>query len=149
MSLAPQAGGSRVQVAHQEAVHRRGHQRAECGYHLQRARRLRQRDADPDLTVSVSLTPETATVGTTVTATRTVTNNTATKQAVTVTATLTYPTGQTRTDVKKVSLAPGQTDAQTVLYTVDASYPKGTYTLTVAATNTHGTSSATATLTIT
>jgi hypothetical protein len=78
-----------------------------------------------------------------------VTNNTAERLAVTVTTTLVSPTEQTSRDTKKLILKPGQTDTQTLTYTVDASYAKGKYTLSVSATEQNGTSSATASIIIT
>jgi hypothetical protein len=108
---------------------------------------------NPDLTVSASLAsdgadPDVATNGNVVTATATETNNTVTKQSVRVVYTLTYPDpdGRVVTSAKQFTLAPGQTQTQSLAYTVDAADPRGTYTYTVSASDKRGTSSATATI---
>ena len=108
---------------------------------------------NPDLTVTASLAsnganPDQATNGDQVTARYSVTNNTAQRRRVAIKYTLQYPDGQTVTRSQKLTLAPGQTDADSFTYTVVSSFPRGTYDLTVSARDANGTSSATASITL-
>jgi uncharacterized protein YfaS (alpha-2-macroglobulin family) len=108
---------------------------------------------NPQLTVRVSAAsdgadPDRATVGDTVTVASSVTNNTARARSVTITYTLEDPTGRSQTHTEAVRIGAHKMFSRSFSYTVDASYPKGVYDLTVSATNSWGTSSATATLQI-
>lgn len=88
---------------------------------------------NPDLTVSVSLSAFTARVGDTVTETQSVTNNTAGDLFVTAVTTLTYPNGKTASRTEQFPLVAGDVATQSLTYTIDKSYQKGTYTLTLTA----------------
>jgi hypothetical protein len=110
---------------------------------------------NPQLTVSASAAsigtpdPDRATIGDTVKVDGSVTNNTAKKQSALVTVTVRDPQGSSiYSDSKNVSLGPRKTISNSYSYVVDESYQKGTYEVTVSATNVKGTSSATATLEI-
>ena len=108
---------------------------------------------NPDLTVSVSYTsnganPDQATVGDTVTLSASVTNNTARKLSVQLTAQVVAPGVQYTTPAVSVTLQPGQTLTQTASFTVESFLPKGTYSLTLSASDKNGTSSATGSITI-
>jgi hypothetical protein len=82
------------------------------------------------------------------TVTSSVTNNTASARSVTITYTLEDPTGRFQTRSETVRIGARKTFSRSFSYVVDESYPKGVYDLTVSATNSRGTSSATATLEI-
>jgi hypothetical protein len=110
-----------------------------------------------DLTVAVSVSnvggghdanPDTATAGETVTVNASVRNNTSRSQPVAVRATLTGPGGLEESYAASVWVSAGQTVRISYGVTVESSYPLGTYQLTVAASNRHGTSSATASIQI-
>jgi uncharacterized protein YfaS (alpha-2-macroglobulin family) len=108
---------------------------------------------NPQLTVRASVTsdganPDRATLGDTVTVARSVTNNTARARSVTITYTLEDPTGIYQTHTETVRIGAHKTFSRSFSYVVDPSYQKGLYELTVSATNSRGTSSATATLEI-
>jgi hypothetical protein len=84
-------------------------------------------------------------VGQTVTATATITNTSATRQNVTVVYTLTGPnTSLVRT--QKLNLKAGEAVTQSQSYTRDANDASGDYTLTVAASDKSGTTTASATV---
>jgi hypothetical protein len=102
-----------------------------------------------DLGVTVAFDQASATsgvnVGQTVTATATITNTLATRQSVTVVYTLTGPnTSLVRT--QKLNLKGGETITQSQSYTRDANDASGDYTLTVAASDKSGTTTASATV---
>jgi hypothetical protein len=112
---------------------------------------------NPDLTVTVSLTNsgggsdgnvDTATVNESITASGALTNNTSRSQSVKVTLTLTGPNGFQAS--YSVSVFVGAHKTVSVSYDVQVQeyYPTGTYQLTAAASNRHGTSSATASIQI-
>jgi uncharacterized protein YfaS (alpha-2-macroglobulin family) len=108
---------------------------------------------NPQLTVRASVTsdgadPDRATVGDTVTVASSITNNTARARSVTITYTLEDPTGRSQTHTETVRIGAHKTFSRSFSYIVDPSYQKGLYELTVSATNSRGTSSATATLEI-
>lgn len=103
---------------------------------------------NPNLAVSASLSPNTASNGDVVTATETVTNTSSATRTVTLRFTLTAPGNQIFSRSGQVVLKPGTTSNQTQTCTVDATYPRGAYTLRVDATNGKSTSSATATTTV-
>jgi uncharacterized protein YfaS (alpha-2-macroglobulin family) len=108
---------------------------------------------NPQLTVRASATsdggdPDMATVGDTVTVASSVKNNTARARSVTITYTLEDPTGRSQTYSETVRIGARKTFSRSFSYVVNESYPKGVYELTVSATNSRGTSSATATLEI-
>ena len=108
---------------------------------------------NPQLTVRASVTsdgadPDRATLGDTVTVASSVKNNTARARSVTITYTLEDPTGRSQTHMETVRIGAHETFSRSFSYIVDANYPKGVYELTVSATNSKGTSSATATLEI-
>jgi uncharacterized protein YfaS (alpha-2-macroglobulin family) len=108
---------------------------------------------NPQLTVRASATsngadPDRATLGDTVTVARSVTNNTAKARSVSITYTLEDPMGRSQTHTETARIGAHKTLSRSFSYIVDASYPKGVYELTVSATNSRGTSSATATLEI-
>jgi len=109
---------------------------------------------NPDLRVSVSLTsnnaadPNQAAVGDTVTMALAVRNNTFNFQEVKVALTLVIPDGRSFSSSFTIFLAPFQTLAPKVEFTVNELFPTGPYSLTLAASNAKGTSSATATITI-
>ena len=90
-------------------------------------------DQNPDLMVAVSLSAFTARVGDTVTETQSVTNNTAGDLFVTAVTTLTYPNGKTASRTEQFLLAAGGVATQSLTYTIDKSYQRGTYTLTLTA----------------
>ena len=99
---------------------------------------------NPDLFVRVSLTPDQAATGELVTASVTVRNRSSRRQTVTVTATLTSPSGQTYSDVRTLVIRAGRAARVTASRAVQATDPRGVYTLTVSARSNTGTSSATA-----
>ena len=107
-----------------------------------------------DLTVSASLIsnnavdPDQTTVGDIVTAALAVRNNTFNFQNVKVELTLLVPNNQFVRGSFDIFLAPFQTLAPKVEFTVNELFPKGPYSVTVAASNSRGASSATATITI-
>jgi uncharacterized protein YfaS (alpha-2-macroglobulin family) len=108
---------------------------------------------NPQLTVRASATsdgadPDRATVGDTVAVASSVKNNTARARSVTISYTLEDPTGHSQTHTETVRIGARKTFSRSFSYMVDPSYPKGVYDLTVSATNSRGTSSATATLEI-
>ena len=99
-----------------------------------------------DLGVAVSFDRASVDIGQTVTATATIRNTSASRQTVTVTYTLKEPTGVSLTRTQKLNLKPGETATQSQSYTRDADDAAGDYTLTVAATDKSGTTSASATV---
>jgi outer membrane protein assembly factor BamB len=105
-----------------------------------------------DLDLRLSVNPSTATTGTTVTASASLTNNSAVTRSVTLQATLryvsAYGTFTFSTSTVTVTLAAGQTLAQSFPFTVDQNTPRGNYTVTVTATDVSGTVSATASLVV-
>jgi uncharacterized protein YfaS (alpha-2-macroglobulin family) len=108
---------------------------------------------NPQLTVRASATsdgsdPDRATLGDTVSVASSVKNNTARARSVTITNTLEDPTGRSQTHTETVRIGAHTTFSRSFSYIVDPSYPKGLYELTVSATNSRGTSIATATLEI-
>ncbi len=108
---------------------------------------------NPDLTVSVSLTsngsnPDQATVGDIVTIKTAVTNNTARTITAKISAHIEFTGTQYTTPAIPVRLRPGQTLSQTASFTVESFIPKGTYSITIMASDRNGTSSATASITI-
>jgi hypothetical protein len=107
--------------------------------------------SNPDLTVSVSVTPDLLHTGSTATATGSVTNNTSVSQTVTVNNTLVTPTGQTYSEATQtIQVSAGQTaPLGPEQYVIKKSDPRGTYALTVSATDSTGTSSATTHYTVT
>jgi len=102
--------------------------------------------AASDLSVQLAVSPPQATTGQTITVTESVTNTSANKQNATLTNTLQGPTSGSQS--QHINLDPGQTYTQTRTYAVDATTPRGVYTLTVAATDKSGTATASATYTI-
>jgi hypothetical protein len=67
---------------------------------------------------------------------------------VTINYTLEDPAGRSQRLTETVRIGAHKTLSRSFCYEVDPSYPKGVYRLTVSATNSRGTSSATATLEI-
>jgi uncharacterized repeat protein (TIGR01451 family) len=102
--------------------------------------------AASDLSVQLAVSPQQATTGQTITVTESVTNSSANKQNVALTNTLQGPTSGSQS--QHVSLNPGQTYTQTRVYTVDAATPRGAYTLTLSATDKSGTTTASASYSI-
>lgn len=107
--------------------------------------------SNPDLTVSVSVTPDQLRTGSTATATGSVTNNTGVSQTVTLNNLLVTPTGQTYSEATQtIQIPAGQTvPLGPEQYVIKKSDPRGTYALTVSATDSTGTSSATTYYTVT
>ncbi|HZO73616.1 MAG TPA: hypothetical protein VFB60_15555 [Ktedonobacteraceae bacterium] len=108
---------------------------------------------NPDLTVAASLTsnganPNQAAVGNTVTVSYSVKNDTKANLTFKETFTLTVPKEPAVSFSVNVTLAAGRADAHTFSFTDVSFLPKGTYSLEVAATDSKGTSSATATITL-
>jgi uncharacterized protein (DUF58 family) len=103
---------------------------------------------NPDLTVCVSVSPDQATNGDTVTATACVTNNTDVTRRVLIAATLTTPSGESYPYRIRTRIGPGETVCRTETFTVQPYFPRGTYTLTVSATDRNGTSSASGSVTL-
>lgn len=106
---------------------------------------------NPDLVVVASLTSnnvnsDTATDGDVVTAFESIENTTTKRQSVAVTNVLEAPGEVYYTITRRVVLDPLQTLTLTLTYTVDASFPRGFYNLTVSASNRNGGSSATASI---
>jgi hypothetical protein len=105
-----------------------------------------------DLDLRLSVDPSTATTGTTVTASASLTNTSAVTRSVTLTATFkyvsAYGTFTFSSSTVSVTLAGGQTLAQSFPFTVDQNTPRGNYTVTVTATDVSGTASATASLVV-
>jgi hypothetical protein len=99
---------------------------------------------NPDLFVRASVTPDQAATGQLVTATVVVRNKSTRRQTVTVTASLTSPYGETYSYVRTRVLRRGQTVRETASRVVQASDPRGVYTLTVSARSNTGTSTASA-----
>jgi hypothetical protein len=108
---------------------------------------------NPDLTVVVSLAssaldPDRATVGDQVTVTERVTNNTGAVQMPRVVETTKAPGEDPSSTTSRVRIAPHHSYRVTYSYRIAAGAPAGQQTLTVAATNGNGTSSATAEITV-
>jgi uncharacterized protein (DUF58 family) len=99
---------------------------------------------NPDLFVRASVTPDQAATGQLVTATVVVRNKSTRRQTVTITASLASPYGQTYSYVRTQVLRRGQTVRETASRVVQASDPRGVYTLTVSARSNTGTSTASA-----
>ena len=98
--------------------------------------------AGSDLSVSVSGVPATATRGQTINLTETVTGPA--NQAVTLSNVLQYPSGKQFSSVESVGLDANGQYVYQFSYKVDRNGPKGTYTLTVCATDASGTASTSA-----
>lgn len=103
---------------------------------------------NPNLTVQLTLSPTVITAPTQVTASTSITNNTNKTNRVVAELEVTSPSGVTASYYQKYTLAAGQTVSQTLVYTVPANAEKGTYTVTLSATDKKGTSSATEYLTV-
>jgi outer membrane protein assembly factor BamB len=105
-----------------------------------------------DLVLKLSVNPSTATTGTTVTASASLTNTSAVARSVTVNATVRYVSSSGTftfsTSTVTVTLAGGQTVGQNFSFTIDRNTPRGTYTVTVTATDVTGTASAVAGLSV-
>jgi hypothetical protein len=106
-----------------------------------------------ELRVSVSLAssggdPDVATVGDTVTAALSVTNKTWEFREVALQLTLVIPDVRTFDASVKIFLAPFQTLAPKIRYTVNEYFPSGDYSLTLEAGQGNGTASATGMITI-
>ena len=106
-----------------------------------------------DITVVASLQgsgidPDLATTGDTVTASGSVTNNSARKQVVKVTTTLAGPTGTLYSHSSAVMLSPSETYGASDSLVLAEGTPAGSYTLTIAASNKNGTSSASTSITV-
>ena len=107
--------------------------------------------AAPDLAASISISPSTVSARQSITVTQSVTNNSPSQQTVTLTDTLVDPRGRTYVTTppgSPASIAAGATFTQQQSYTIDPSYPRGTYTLTFSATDQSGTATAMTTYTI-
>ena len=102
--------------------------------------------AASDLSVQLTVSPAQVTTGQTIMVTESVTNTSANKQTVTLTNTLQGPASASQS--QHLNLEPGQTYTQTRSYRIDAADPRGTYTLTVLATDKSGTATASASYTI-
>ena len=100
--------------------------------------------AASDLSVSVSGLPSTATRGQTITLTETITGPA--NQAVTLTNIVQYPNGKSYSYSAAVTLDASGQYVYRFSYTIDRSGPKGTYTLTVSATDASGTVSTSGTV---
>jgi hypothetical protein len=102
--------------------------------------------------LALSMSPTTATAGQKVTASFTLGNHTGVARTVSGTVTLAY-TGSSGTKSITVpfrlTLAPGQTLSRSVTFTIPSWCPRGTYTVTVKATDGDGTASSSASLTVT
>ena len=103
---------------------------------------------NPDVTVTASLSPDVVTIGDVLTGMGSVTNNTNRTRKFRVKTVLTGPDGSTYSQSQSVRLGPGQSASQTELVLIDASVPKGQYSLTVSVKSKKTTSSATATATV-
>lgn len=103
---------------------------------------------NPNLTVQLTLDPTVITAPATVTGNGSITNNTTKTNKVVAKVTIVSPSGVTSTYIEKYVLAPGETVSETVIYEVAADAEKGTYTVTLSATDKAGTSSATEYLTV-
>jgi len=108
---------------------------------------------NPDLTVEVSLAssaldPDRATVGDQVTVVERVTNNTPAVQMPRIVETAQAPGGSPSPTTSRVRIAPHRTYRVTYSYRIFAGIPPGLSTLTLAATNGNGTSTATAEITV-
>jgi uncharacterized protein YfaS (alpha-2-macroglobulin family) len=99
---------------------------------------------NPELTVTVSL-PDQVTAGDTFAAAASVTNNTAFRQTVKLAVALTGRTGQTYSVSYPVKLGAGETVSTSVSFRLPRWVPKGTYSVSLSASNQAGTSQATAT----
>ena len=102
--------------------------------------------AASNLAVQLTVNPPTATTGQTIIVTESVRNTSGNKQNVALTNTLQGPLSGS--DSQHVNLEAGQTYTQTRSYVVDATTPRGTYTLTFTATDKSGTATTSATYTI-
>jgi uncharacterized membrane protein len=106
-----------------------------------------------DVTVVVTLQSDgldadQATVGNTVTASASVTNNTDRKQQVKLSRSLVGPDGAIWTKTTGLMLSPGETYSASDSLVVSSSTPVGSYTLTIAASGKNGSSSASASITV-
>jgi hypothetical protein len=95
------------------------------------------------LTVSVNVDPDITSPGRSVTGTGTITNNSATNQRMTLRATIVFPNGKGLSRDRVITLAPGKSFSMSRTVPIPRLQGKGTYSLTVFATTTEGTSSAT------
>jgi hypothetical protein len=104
---------------------------------------------NPDLSLSLSVSPDTVTTGQNASAAYTVTNHTAATQTIAVTKTLVVP-GQSMPIVQTGTLRLRARQSETITQSVkiDASYPRGQYSVTVSVADGNGSSSATVTYTI-
>lgn len=103
---------------------------------------------NPNLTVQLTIVPTVVTAPAQVTATGTITNNTNKTNRVVAKVSVVSPSGVTSTYTEKYILGPGQTVSETITYTVPADAEKGTYIVTLSATDKKGTSHATEYVTV-
>ena len=104
------------------------------------------------LKLALSVSPTTATTGQTVTASFTLGNHTSTSKIVSGTVTLTYTGNSNSISIPvpfTVALAPGQTLSKSVTFPIQSRLPRGTYTVTLKATDGDGTAISSASLTVT
>jgi hypothetical protein len=107
-----------------------------------------------DLRLAVSVKPSTATNGTIVTGSISLTNDASVKRVVTGVAKFSFvsPTGQTttfKTSKFTITLAAGQTVTRSTTFKVSSRIPRGTYEVSVTASDVTGAVSSTATFTVT
>jgi hypothetical protein len=106
----------------------------------------------PPLQLNLLVNPTTATTGTPVTASATLTNNTSQSQTVTGTVTLAF-TGSSGGSLRlpvpfRLTLAPNQTVSKSVSFTIQSWFPRGTYTVTAVASDSAGSATSSASLTV-
>jgi hypothetical protein len=106
-----------------------------------------------DLRLSLSVSPTTATTGGTVNAAASLTNTAAPSRVVTLKTTFSYvsPGGTiypVQTSTTQVTIAAGQTLTRSGTFNVTARTPRGTYSVLVVATDSSGSTGATAQLTV-
>ena len=103
---------------------------------------------NPNLTVSLTLDPTVVTAPGQVTGVGTITNNTNKTNRVVAKVDVVSPSQVTSTYTEKYILTAGQTVTETVVVNVSADSEKGTYTVTLSATDKKGTSWATEYVTV-
>ena len=102
--------------------------------------------AGGDFVVTVSFAPDTAATGDLVTASESLQNVTDSWQLARITQTLTGPAGNVLSVSYPLLVPPNRTLELTLRYRVPAAAPRGTYTVSLTASNAHGTATASASI---
>jgi len=97
---------------------------------------------NPALTVTLTVTPDQVNPGSSATGTGYITNNSTTRQRLTVRGSITFPDGRSFNKDRVISIAPGKTLSLSRSIAIDRRQSRGYYRVTVFATTSAGTSSA-------